>query len=277
DEAQLVYNFTLPPLLLYSLARGDARVLSEWAQTLATPSADTAFFNFTASHDGIGVRPLEGILTATDISWLADIVRRNGGNVSMKGNPDGSQSPYELNITYVDALRNPDQPDDPLLVSRFLASQAVALVLPGVPAVYIHSILGSRNWTEGVRQTGRARTINRQKLMADALAAQLADPQGFRARIFFPYLDLVRLRTRQPAMHPAAGAQILCLDDRVFTVKRFCREQTLFAVTNLSADALTVALPETKGDGVVTDLISRRRFPADAVPLSPYGIRWPSL
>ena len=107
DEAQMVYNFTLPPLLLYSLAKGGARVLSEWAQTLATPSADTAFFNFTASHDGIGVRPLEGILTATEILWLADIVRRNGGKVSMKANPDGSQSPYELNITYVDALRNP--------------------------------------------------------------------------------------------------------------------------------------------------------------------------
>jgi len=277
DEAQLVYNFTLPPLLLYSLAKGEARVLSEWAQTLATPSADTAFFNFTASHDGIGVRPLEGILTATDLSWLADIVRQNGGNVSMKGNPDGSESPYEFNITYVDALRNPAQPDDPLLVSRFLASQAVALVLPGVPAVYIHSILGSRNWTEGVRQTGRARTINRQKLMADALANQLTDSRGFRARIFFPYLDLVRLRTRQPAFHPAAEAQILHLDDRVFTIKRFCREQTLIAVTNFSTDTLTVTLPASKGNGVVADLISRRRFTADAVPLPPYGIRWLDL
>jgi sucrose phosphorylase len=195
----------------------------------------------------------------------------------MKGNPDGSQSPYELNITYVDALRNPSQPDDPFFVPRFLASQAVALALPGVPAVYIHSLLGSRNWTEGVRQTERARTINREKLAADALDTQLADPRGFRARIFFPYLDLVRLRTQQPAFHPAAGAQILTLDDRVFTVKRSCREQTLFAVTNFSADALMVALPETRGNGIVTDLISRRRFPAAAVPLSPYGIRWLSL
>jgi sucrose phosphorylase len=195
----------------------------------------------------------------------------------MKGNPDGSQSPYELNITYVDALRNPAQPDDPFFIPRFLASQAVALVLPGVPAVYIHSIIGSRNWTEGVRQTGRARTINREKLAADALETQLADPRGFRARIFFPYLDLVRLRTRQPAFHPAAGTQILCLDDRVFTVKRFCREQTLIAVTNFSDATLTVTLPEAKGNGVVADLISCRRFRADAVPLSPYGILWLSL
>jgi glucosylglycerate phosphorylase len=277
DEAQMVYNFTLPPLLLYSLAKGNARVLSKWAQTLATPSEGTAFFNFTASHDGIGVRPLEGILTATEISWLADTARRNGGNVSMKGNPDGSQSPYELNITYVDALRNPARPDDPFFVARFLASQAVALVLPGVPAVYIHSLLGSRNWIEGVLQTGQSRTINREKLTADSLDSQLADPRGFRARIFFPYLDLVRLRTRQPAFHPAAATKILHLDDRVFAVKRFCREQTLFTVTNLSADTLTVALPEAQGHGIVADLISRRRFTADTVPIPPYGILWLSL
>lgn len=274
DEAQLVYNFTLAPLLLYCLARGSARMLTEWARNLKTPSAATTFLNFTASHDGIGVRPLEGLLASADIAWLVDIVLRNGGLVSMRATPDGSQSPYELNITYVDALRNPFQPDDPLLVPRFLASQATVLVLPGVPAVYIHSLLGSRNWDAGVRRTGRARTINRENLMADALATQLDDPQGFRARVFRPYLELVRLRTRQPALHPAAGAQVLHLDDRVFAIKRFCREQTLFALTNLSADALTVALPEAKRIGMVADLISRRRFTADAVTMPPYGFLW---
>lgn len=274
DEAQLVYNFTLPPLLLYCLARGSARMLTEWARNLKTPSAATTFLNFTASHDGIGVRPLEGLLASADIAWLVDIVLRNGGLVSMRATPDGSQSPYELNITYVDALRNPFQPDDPLLVPRFLASQATVLVLPGVPAVYIHSLLGSRNWDAGVRRTGRARTINRENLMADALATQLDDPQGFRARVFRPYRELVRLRTRQPAFNPAAGAQVLHLDDRVFAIKRFCREQTLFALANLSADALTVALPEGKRIGMVADLISRRRFTADAVAMPPYGFLW---
>ncbi len=274
NEAQLVYNFTLPPLLLYCLARGSARMLTEWARNLKTPSAATTFLNFTASHDGIGVRPLEGLLASADIAWLVDIVLRNGGLVSMRATPDGSQSPYELNITYVDALRNPFQPDDPLLVPRFLASQATVLVLPGVPAVYIHSLLGSRNWDAGVRRTGRARTINRENLMADALATQLDDPQCFRARVFRPYLELVRLRTRQPALHPAAVAQVLHLDDRVFAIKRFCREQTLFALANLSADALTVALPEGKRIGMVADLISRRRFTADAVAMPPYGFLW---
>ena len=231
------------PLLLYSLATGSARAFSDWAQTLVPPSPRTAFLNFTASHDGIGVRPLEGILPSSEIAWLADRIRKNGGLVSEKRNPDGSDSPYELNITYLDALRNPSGAKDPLLVPRFLASQAVVLALPGVPAVYIHSLLGSQNWTEGVRTTRQARTINRARLSIDTLGAELDDQHSVRSRIFFPYLEMIRIRNRQPAFHPMAGMQILHLDDRVLAVKRVCPQQVLFALTNFSATSVTVRLP----------------------------------
>ena len=274
DEAQMVYNFTLPPLLLYSLATGNARVFSEWAQTLVPPSPQTAFFNFTASHDGIGVRPLEGILPASQIAWLANRVRLNGGQVSERCNPDGSNSPYELNITYLDALKDPVCSEDPLHIPRFLASQAVALALAGVPAVYIHSILGSQNWTEGVRLTGRARTINRARLSVDAVAKELADKRSLRARIFYPYLKMIRIRTRQPAFHPAAVMQILNIDDRVFAVKRSCPKQTLFAVTNFSAGHLTFALPAVKDSTLVLDLLNDERFAAGAIPLPAYQTVW---
>ena len=118
-------------------------------------SETTTFFNFTASHDGIGVRPLEGILPRREIDGLAEIVKANDGQVSYKRNPDGSDSPYELNITYVDAIL---ADKDSNQAEKFLASQAIQYSLPGVPATYIHSLLGSRNWLEGVAQTGRART-----------------------------------------------------------------------------------------------------------------------
>ncbi len=142
DEAQMVYNFTLPPLLLHAFARQDARLISEWAAGLQLESETTTFFNFTASHDGIGVRPLEGILPPGELDALIDIVRSNGGQVSTKRNPDGSDSPYELNITYVDAILGDGASGR---VEKFMASQAVQYVLPGVPATYIHSLLGSRN------------------------------------------------------------------------------------------------------------------------------------
>ncbi len=274
DEAQMVYNFTLPPLLLYSLATGNARVFSDWARKLATPTERTAFLNFTASHDGIGVRPLEGILPSSKIKWLAERVRLNGGQVSERRNPDGSTSPYELNVTYLDALKDPACPEDRLHISRFLASQAVALAISGVPAVYIHSILGSQNWIDGVRLTGRARTINRARLSDEAVGKELADQRSLRARIFYPYLKMIRIRTRQPALHPSAGMQVLNLDDRVFAVKRFCPQQTLFAVTNFSADPLTVTLPARKNSALLGDLLSGERFGAGLIPLSAYQTVW---
>ena len=104
DEAQMVYNFTLPPLLFYSMVKEDATVLSQWAKGLHLESAHNTFFNFTASHDGIGVRPLEGILDPAEMDGLIDIVKANGGQVSYRQDSDGSESPYELNITYVDAI-----------------------------------------------------------------------------------------------------------------------------------------------------------------------------
>ena len=274
NEAQMVYNFTLPPLLLHALSTGNARVLSEWIQTLSTPSTATTFFNFTASHDGIGIRPLEGILPSPEIDRLADRVTRNGGNVSTRRQPDGTDDPYEFNITYLDALKDPDVTKDPFHLSRFLASQAIALILPGIPAVYIHSLLGSQNWTAGVDQTGRARTINREKLSADVVSSELADPSTIRARVFHAYQKMIRVRVRQPAFHPGAGMQVHHLDDRVLTIQRLCQDQTLYALTNLSDERLTIALPITEKDIVLTDLLSGRRFKTEAVSMSPYEVLW---
>ncbi len=274
DEAQMVYNFTLPPLLLYSLTTGSARVFSDWAQTLVSPSSRTTFFNFSASHDGIGVRPLEGILPASEIARLADRIRKNGGLISEKQNPDGSTSPYEMNITYLDALKNPEVSEDRLHIPRFLASQAVVLALPGVPGIYIHSLLGSRNWADGVTMTGRARTINRERLSVDTVCADLSDPRNIRAKVFYPYLRMIRTRIRQPAFHPSAGMQMLPLDDRIFGVRRFCSDQTLYALTNFSNDTLTVCLPDEDAHSMVTDLLGGQRFKAGAIPIAAYETVW---
>jgi sucrose phosphorylase len=270
----MVYNFTLPPLLLHALISGEARRFSDWARTLNTPSNQSTFFNFTASHDGIGVRPLEGLLLPAQIGQLAARVRQNGGRVSVKQNPDGSTSPYELNITYLDALKDPDAVEDPFHVPRFLASQAVALALPGVPGIYIHSLLGSPNWAEGVRLTGRARTINRAPLPLEKIHAALADRTSTRARIFSAYREMLRVRTHQPAFHPSAPMQVLQLDDRVFSVKRSRDRQTLFALTNFTTACLTLALPGSPGAPEMIDLIHGERVDPASIWLSAYQTRW---
>jgi len=271
DEAQMVYNFTLPPLLFYSFVKEDTTKLSEWAASLHLESEHNTFFNFTASHDGIGVRPLEGILDPAEIDGLIDIVKANNGQVSYKKNPDGSQSPYELNITYADAILADKSSSR---AEKFLASQAIQYALPGVPATYIHSLLGSRNWVEGVRQTGRARTVNREKLQLEKLISELNDPQSFRARVFFPYLNLIRIRKKQSAFHPNAGFEILQLDPRVFAIKRTSPEQTIYALTNISSRPVSLSLPETESSGQTTDLISSNPINTEAINLDPYQYMW---
>lgn len=266
DEAQMVYNFTLPPLLLHTFHARDAGELSRWAQTLSTPSVQTTFFNFTASHDGIGVRPLEGILSPRGIGRLEELAVQNGGRVSYKNNPDGSQSPYELNLTYVDAMGGD--------ADKFLASQAIALVLPGVPAVYIHSLLGSRNWYAGVEQTGRARTINRQPLDFAALVETLEDAESFRAAIFFPYLHMLKIRRSQPAFHPNAGFDVFPLDHRVFSVRRFTKDHMVYALTNVGGETVLLNLESVGTAPKLRDLLSRNILKRESIVLNPYQTLW---
>jgi sucrose phosphorylase len=271
DEAQMVYNFTLPPLLFYAFAKRDTRLLSEWAGGLKSASDTTTFFNFTASHDGIGVRPLEGIVPPGELGALMDIVRSNGGGVSTKRNPDGTDSPYELNITYLDAILA-----DPACeqAEKFLASQAVQYVLPGVPATYIHSLLGSRNWKEGVKQTGRARTINREKLPVEKVISALNDPDSFRSRVFYPYPHMIKIRRRQPAFHPNAAFDIRFIDPRVFAVTRRSAGQSILALTNLSDQRVRLVLADAGLRGPATELISGKPVKTPSLELLPYQYAW---
>ena len=270
DEAQMVYNFTLPPLLFYTFVKQDTRLLSEWASGLELASDATTFFNFTASHDGIGVRPLEGILPPDELEALIDIVRIGGGHVSFKSNPDGTESPYELNITYVDAILA----EEASLYKKFLASQAIQYALPGVPATYIHSLLGSRNWYEGVKLTGRPRSINREKLTAARVEAELRDSSSFRSNVFFPYRHLIQTRKKQKAFHPNANFDIIQVDPRLFVVKRMAADQALFAITNVSSQSVRAKLTDSDALAKMIDVLTGESIDTHTIHLEPYHYVW---
>ncbi len=264
NEAQLVYQFALPPLLLHALHRGDARILSSWAAGLRTPSDRTTFFNFTASHDGIGVRPASGLVPETELQRLYDAVLARGGQISYKANSDGTQSAYELNITYFDALAEPGEPLE-RSVDRFIASQAVMLALVGVPGIYLPSLFGAGNWQAGVAQTGRARTINREKYQLAMLAAALRDATARSGQVFERYQRLLRLRRSQPAFDPANPQRVLDMHPSVFALER----APLLALHNLSVEAADVDLPS----GTWHDLIGGGDY-LRRVELRPYQILW---
>ena len=272
DEAQMIYNFTLAPLILWSLFKGDAGVLSRWASGMEFVSEHATYLNITATHDGIGMRPTEGILTQSQRMELVQLARDHGGDVSGKRDSDGTISPYELNLTYFDAINDP-RANEPAAVQvrRFMISQAIPLALMGVPGIYIHSLLGSRNDYEGVKRTGRARSINRQQLEIDALREELAIPSSVRSQVFDVYRKLLSLRAKQSAFHPCAQQKILDLGPSVFAVlrKNLSTEQTVIALHNVTNMAVTVPL-----SGAYLDLICSERLDGGTVPLNPYQVRW---
>lgn len=266
NEAQMVYNFSLPPLVLHTMHTGDASKLTTWAQTLEPVGKHTTFFNFTASHDGIGMRPATGILTQAEIDSLVQMVQEKGGRVSYKANSDGSQSPYELNITYFDAIA-----DDEQAVERFIVSQAMMLALAGVPGIYLHNLFGSRNWHAGVQQTGRARTINREKLQVDDLRAALADETSLRQRVLSAYKQLLSVRRENPAFHPLATQEILELSSGVFAILRQQDASAVYALHNVTSQAQPVSLNLV---GAWRDLLSDKVCNGGTITLQPYQVMW---
>ena len=288
NEAQLVYNFALPPLTLHTFRTGDASILSEWAKTLTLPSEHVTFFNFLASHDGIGLNPARGILPPADIDALVEKTLEHGGLVSYKHNADETQSPYEMNINYFDALSNPQSvlpyqvavnetnfESLDLQVNRFIAAQAIMLSMVGVPGIYFHSLFGSRGWMAGVKQTGRNRTINREKCDLTSLQRELADPQSLRARVFVRFYQLLSARSNSPVFDPHGTQVILDLHPSVFALERVSPDGTTRALClhNVSKQKITLSTHYASG----TDLFTNQPLDVSQISLDAYQILWIKL
>jgi glycosidase len=244
DEAQMVYQFSLAPLILHTFRTGDASAISGWATQLKTPSPACTFFNFIASHDGVGVRPAEGILSPIEIEALVSQTLKHGGEVSYKTNSDGTKSAYELNITLYDMLNDPAKPNLENDVRRFLASQVIMLSMEGVPGIYFHSLVGARNCQPCYQQTGRARSINRQKLTLEELQQQLNDPDGHAKLVLDGYSHLLNQRRQCAAFHPQASQIILRINRRIFSLLRTSQDgsATVLCLINVSIEAVSINL-----------------------------------
>lgn len=269
DEAQMVYNFTLPPLLAYSLLCGSAEKFTRWAQSLELPSEEVCFFNFTASHDGVGLRPVSGILEKEEIELLLESAEANGGRISYKTDTDGGKSPYEINCNYLSLLYGSSQ-DEQGGVARMILAQAVMFGFPGLPAIYFHSLVGSRNDIEGMLSSGHNRRINREKLDYAQLTDELVNDQ-VRSKIWNAIKELLRARRRSKAFQPFGAFQFHDLSPSLISIQRFSsdKEEEVWLLFNISPNTQEVHLPE--GDYI--DLLGNR--PAEAKQyLRGYEFRW---
>lgn len=277
DEAHAVYQFSLAPLLLDAFLTGDAGPLNVWLSGLKFPGDGMTFFNFTASHDGIGVRPLEGLVSAERVDGLVDAVRRRGGLVGMRTKPDGTESPYELNISYVSALGSPGGLSTEEHARRFLTSQGLMLALRGVPGIYFHSLVGTRNYLEGVARTGQNRSINRRKFEAEELRGILSDETSLERKILDGYRRMLAVRIAQPAFHPDGGQNVLETDhDSVvaFTRTSMDGNQQIHVVANVGKAPVTLDLKKLIGVEANQDLLSGTRVENREFELAPFGIAW---
>ncbi len=278
DEAHMVYQFSLPPLTLHALATGNASYLTKWASELAPPPPGCTFFNFTASHDGIGVRPLEGLLPEDEKKKLIKHVEKAGAKINWRTLPDGTKSPYELNVTYFSALAVKDDPE--LSAARFLCSQALALSLRGVPGIYFHSLTSTPNYTEGVEATGQNRTINRRKWELAELKQHLG--QGVAKLIFERYLKMLRRRSSHPAFHPDAEQIVYDIDPELFVHCRVSkdRDEVIFCIYNFTDKEKTITNPANsellKRTKHFYEILSARTYGSGkrGIKLGPYQVMW---
>lgn len=279
DEAHMVYQFALPPLLLHTLTRGEATTIQTWLNSLPVLPEQCTYLNFTASHDGIGVRPLEGLLPDHERDALLELMHRFGGFVSMRSNPDGSDTPYEINITWFEAMCGTRRGPDPWQIARFLCSQAIMLSLQGIPALYIHTLTGTLNDVEGVERSGRLRSINRRRWQLDELALLLESPSTPTHDVFHALHRLLVQRRQEPCFHPNAPQRVIETPPELLAIERgpLRNGRRLLALYNVTDVKFDLA---HAGDALNQALTQHHWQPLDPLTahheetLPPYAVRW---
>lgn len=277
NEAHMIYNFALPPLLLHSLLTGDSTAIRNWSAALAPPPPACCYLNFIASHDGIGLRPVEGILSEEQVDGLVNACRAAGGEISWRSLGE-SRRPYELNISLINAFAG-ELPE--MAEQRLLAAHAIMLAFEGLPAIYLHSLVATENDLDRRAHTGHARAINRHQWDEAELESALSDTSSRHARVFAQMRHMLALRRQQLAFHPNARQQTLqLLDSRIYGLWRQYEHSgdAICMLANVSSE--TVSLPCSSLNFTVTeaceDLLSGQTVQqqAGALKLNPYQVMW---
>ena len=281
DEAHLIYNFSLPPLLINTLITGDATQLKRWMMTMPSAKMGTAYFNFLASHDGVGLRPVEGLLSTAELKNLTDTMVEFGGRLSYRATQSETDQPYEINIALWDALAGTDkQGKDDFQFDRFICAHAILLAFEGIPAIYIHSLLATKNDHSRVENTGNLRSINRHIWDQDELELYLGNQESHHRKVLVRLLKLIQTRKQQKAFHPNATMFTLNLGPGLLGFWRLSldREQKIFAIFNISKEKRTLPM-ETLNLTIEQrwiDLISGVEFidRSRTLELDPYDFLW---
>ena len=240
----------------------------------------TFYFNFIASHDGIGLRPAEGLLSEDEINELANCMQKFGGKVSWRSTESGKQKPYELNIALIDALQGTTDGQDEFQIPRFLCAHAIMFGLEGIPGLYIHSLLGTPNDNDKVSNTGHNRSINRHRWEYKQLIKNLDDVHSMHHQVLTQMTQLLAVRNAQPAFHPNATQFTLQLGEQIFGFWRqsLDRKQSIFCISNISNQEQSVRLSDINLIGIEDwiDLLGQVKINTQLqdICIEPYQTLW---
>ncbi len=273
DEAHLVYQFSLAPLLLYTYVFNEPRYLLEWLRHLEPAPEGSTYLNFMASHDGVGLRPLEGLVPPQDVEALVARTHAQGGFVSMRTDQQGVAVPYELNITLFSLFGG-----DVEAMPAYVGAHQLLLALQGVPALYIHSLFGTLNDLDAVERTGRTRSVNRGRLQSGKLLAALSDPNEHYRLVFGMLKHALRVRRSNSAFDPTSEQRLLDAPSNIISFLRIQETQQILVVASVSAVKTACCWPEDdqyKPQGECLDLLTNQiHSTQEELRLEPYQVLW---
>ncbi len=281
DEAHMAYNFPLPPLLLEAIITSRADILNSWIFDWPILPEDTTLFNFTASHDGVGLRALEGLMNEQRIKDLLINCEKRGGLVSHRRLSNGDDKPYELNISWWSAMEDSSRDAKRFQYERFILSQLLVMALKGVPAFYLPALLASENDIKSFSMTGQRRDLNREKFKSENLLAVLNNPES-NANKNLKYLrNAMDVRSKLKQFHPCSQMKCLSKDrSDIVVIKRGKGPESVFAIHNMTENKINYQLNDNDLPKIVDndfnthDFLTSTKYNYKNISLDPFQVIW---
>ena len=279
NEAHCIYNFSLAPLLIHAIISGNSFYLKKWSRGMPPAQENNSYLNFLSTHDGIGMRPVEGILPEMEVKKYFRFFKKQGGLFSYRTNK-GKKSVYEVNITLLEALKECYNGKDKYIFDRFVLAHTILFSMEGIPAIYIQNFLGSKNDNIKVKKTNSFRSINRKNWNYDSLTKIINNKSTINNKILNSIKNLIVLRKKQVAFHPNATQFTLQLGDIFFGLWRqsIDRSQSIFCISNLTNKKQKISLLDINliSTNSWFDLLTKKRIKniGDELFFKPYQTYW---
>ncbi len=278
NEAHWIYNFSLPPILIYSVLIGNASYLEKLTMSMPPSQIGTSYLNFIASHDGIGLRPVETFLTKIEVERFTQLMENNGGKITYRSTNTDVDEPYEINISLFDAMKETFSKEKKLFIERYICIHTIMMSLEGVPAFYIHSLFGTENDYALYQKTGHNRSLNRGKIKYNKMNTE--DTNTKESKIYNKLKELLLIRRNQAAFHPNALQFTLHLGNELYGIWRqsIDKTQSIFCITNITEEIVILSLLDINLDDADKwhDLITQEAVEDNIsnIELKPYQTVW---